>query len=84
MIAVVEQLRGRPERAGRPLAAARHLGGAADLPIPFRTPASWALYRHYLPIVRAALGPDEARRAREGGRAMTLDAALAYALDGLD
>ncbi len=84
MIAVVEQLRGRPERAGRLLAAARHLGGAADLPIPFRTPASWALYRHYLPIVRAALGPDEARRAREGGRAMTLDAALAYALDGLD
>jgi len=83
MMAVVEHLRGRPERAGRLLAASRHIGGAANLPIPFRTPAHWALYRHYLPIVRAALGPEESRRAREEGRAMTLDSALAYALDGL-
>jgi predicted ATPase/class 3 adenylate cyclase len=84
IVAVVEQLRGRPERAGRLLAAARYLGGASDLPVPFRSPASWALYRHYLPQVRAALGPEAARRARDEGRAMTLDAALAYALDGLD
>jgi len=84
MIAVVEQLRGHPDRAGRLLAASRHLGGAVDLPIPFRTPAHWALYRHYLPLVRAALGPaEESRRAREEGRAMTLDDALAYALEGL-
>jgi len=83
MIAVVEQLRGHPDRAGRLLAASRHLGGAVNLPIPFRTPAHWALYRHYLPRVRAALGPDEARRARDEGRAMTLDVALAYALEGL-
>lgn len=83
LFGVVEQLRGRPERAGRLLAAARHLGGAADLAIPFRSPASWALYRHYLPIVRAALGPQNARRARNEGRAMTLDEALRYALAGL-
>jgi predicted ATPase/class 3 adenylate cyclase len=83
IVAVVEHLRGRPERAGRLLAAARYLGGAADLPIPFRSPASWALYRHYLPRVRAALGPDESRRARDEGRAMTLDEALAYAVEGL-
>jgi hypothetical protein len=83
MIAAVEHLRGRPERAGRLFAAARYLGGAADLPIPFRTPASVALYRHYLPRVRETLGPDEARRARDEGRAMTLDEALAYALEGL-
>ena len=83
MFAYVEYLRGRPERAGRLLGAARYLAGAADLPVPFRTPGSMSLYRHYLPIVRAALGPDEARRARNEGRAMTLDGALAYALDGL-
>ena len=80
---VVEHLRGRSERAGRLLGAARYLGGAINLPIPFRTPASWALYRHYLPLVREALGPEEARRARDEGRAMTLDDALAYALEGL-
>ena len=42
-----------------------------------------SLYRHYLPLVRAALGADEAHRARDEGRRMTLDAALAYALEGL-
>jgi hypothetical protein len=30
-----------------------------------------------------ALGPDEARRAREEGRAMSLDDAAASALEGL-
>jgi predicted ATPase/class 3 adenylate cyclase len=83
IVGVVEQLRGHPERAGRLLAAARYLGGAADLPIPFRTPASTAFYSHYLPIVRAALGPLESRRARDEGRALTLDDALAYALESL-
>jgi hypothetical protein len=42
-----------------------------------------SFYRHYLPIVRATLGPDEARRARNDGRTMTLDDALAYALESL-
>jgi hypothetical protein len=84
MFAYVEHLRGRPLRASRLLGATRHLGGAAGLQIPFRTPASWALYRHYLPLVRAALEPDEARRARDEGRAMSLDEALTYALEGLD
>ena len=83
VIAVAEHLLGHPERAGRLLGAARHLGGATKLPIPFRTPGSMSLYSHYLPIVREALGPDEARRARDEGRAMTLDDALAYALEGL-
>jgi hypothetical protein len=83
MFAYAAHLLGRPERAGRLLGAARYLGGAADLPIPFRTPGSMSLYRHYLPLVRAALGTDEAHRARSEGRRMTLDAALAYALEGL-
>jgi hypothetical protein len=42
-----------------------------------------SFYRHYLPIVRAVLGPEEGRRARDEGRAMTPDDALAYALEGL-
>ena len=71
------------DRRERLLGAARYLGGAKDLPIPFRTPASWSMYRHYLPRVRAALGPDEGRRARDEGRAMTLDTAFAYALESL-
>ena len=83
MVAIVDHLQGRHERAGRLLAAARYLGGAADLPIPFRTPGTMSFYRHYLPLVRSALGSDEARRARAEGRAMTVDEALVYALEGL-
>ena len=82
MAAVVEHLRGNPQRAGRLLAASRHLAGATDRSIPFRTPAHWAFYRHYQPLVRAALGPEEARRARDEGQAMSLDEALAYATEG--
>ena len=83
MVAVVEYLRGDPQRAGRLLAASRHLAAATDRSIPFRTPAHWAFYRHYQPLVRAALGPEEARRARDEGQAMTLDYAMAYAMEGL-
>jgi len=82
--AVVEHLRGRPDRAGRLLGASRTLGGARSTEIPFRTPGSVSLYRHYRPLVRAALGRDEARRARDEGQSMTLDAALAYAREGLE
>lgn len=86
MVAVVEQLRGRSERAGRLFAAVRYLGGAADLPVPFRTPGTMSLYRHYLPLVRTSLGTEEARSALDGGRAMASDDAHAhaYALAGLD
>ncbi len=83
MVAVIEQLRGDPQRAGRLLAASRHLAGATDRSIPFRSPAHWAFFRHYQPLVRAALGPDEARRARTEGQAMTLDYAMAYAMEAL-
>jgi predicted ATPase/class 3 adenylate cyclase len=83
VVGVVEQLRGRPERAGRLFAAVRYLGGAADLPIPFRTPGTMSFYRHYLPEVRAALGAEEGRRARDDGAAMPLEDALTYALAGL-
>jgi len=34
-------------------------------------------------LVRTALGTDQARRARDEGRAMTLDEAFSYALRGL-
>ena len=44
----------------------------------------WWLGGSIFPFVRAALGPEEARRVREEGRAMTLDDALVYALEGLD
>jgi predicted ATPase/class 3 adenylate cyclase len=82
--AVREHLLGRPDRAGRLLSASRTIGGAKATEIPFRTPASVSLYRHYLPAIRAALGKEQARRARDEGASMSLDTALAYALEGLD
>jgi predicted ATPase/class 3 adenylate cyclase len=81
MSAVLAYLEGHLERAGRLMAATRYLGGAAEKSIPFRTPASMSLYRHYLPRVREALGPERAHRVREAGRAMSLDEAWREALD---
>jgi len=81
--AVVEYLLGNPHRASRLLAASRRLAGAADRSIPFRTPSHWAFYRHYQPLVRAALGPEEGRRTRDEGQAMSMDEAMACAMAGL-
>jgi predicted ATPase/class 3 adenylate cyclase len=81
---VVAYLQGRFEPAGRLMAASRYLAGAADLPIPFRTPTSMSLYRRYLPLVREALGPEAAHAARQEGRAMTMDEAWSEALGDLD
>jgi predicted ATPase/class 3 adenylate cyclase len=82
--AVREYLLDRPERAGRLLSASRTIGGAKGEEIPFRTPGSVSLYRHYRPAIRAALGQEAARRARDEGASMSLETALAYALEGLD
>jgi predicted ATPase/class 3 adenylate cyclase len=84
LAAVVEHLRGRSDRAGRLFAASRSLGGARGMEIPFRTPGSVTLYRHYLPLVPEALGRDEARLARDEGQAMIRHVAFDYALEGLE
>jgi len=82
--AVREHLLGRHDRAGRLMSASRTIGGAKGTEIPFRTPANVSLYRHYRPAIRAALGQQEARKARDEGALMPVDTALAYALEGLD
>jgi tetratricopeptide (TPR) repeat protein len=66
-------------RAARLLAAARALGSHAI--VQFRSPDSYAVYRHYVRIVRAALTAEDAHRYRDEGRAMSTDEALAYALE---
>ena len=80
---VVAFLRSRPDRAGRLLGASRGRGAIEADSIRFRTPITVALYLRYTALVRAALGPEEAHRARDEGRAMTLDEAFDYALAGL-
>jgi len=77
-------LAGAAERAGRLLATGRHVGAAAQLAVPFSSPPNAALYRYYVPLVRAALGVDGARRAAAEGREMTSEQAVAYALETLD
>ena len=66
-------------RAARLLAAARALG--TDAVVQFRSPISYAVYRHYVRIVRAGLAPEDGKRYRDEGRAMSPDEALAYALE---
>jgi hypothetical protein len=81
--AIIEHLRGEPVRSARLMGAARSAGGADQELMAFRTPASMALYRRYLPLVRASLTPEAARHARDAGRAMTMDEAFDDALDGI-
>jgi predicted ATPase/class 3 adenylate cyclase len=47
--------------------------------LPNGSPAAWVLYRHYVPIVRAALGPDEAHRIRDEGARLSADEAFRLA-----
>lgn len=77
-------LGGDPARTSRLLAAGRHLGGARKMLTPFRTGQSYALYLHYVSLVRDSLGARDARRTRVEARAMSLDEAVAYALEGLE
>jgi predicted ATPase/class 3 adenylate cyclase len=67
-------LRGDWERAARLLAAAMSPGFISS-------PAAYVVYRHWVPKVREALGAQRARELREEGRAMSLQEAIAYALE---
>jgi hypothetical protein len=82
--AAVEAVARNYDRATRLLGAARWTGGIDRLQIRFRDPGTAVLYRHYVGVVREKLGPEEALRGRDEGRAMSPDEAVAYALDGLD
>jgi hypothetical protein len=77
-------LAGDAERASRLMAAGRHLGGAPQMATPFRSGHSYALYLHFIPKVRGALGAGPAHRTRAEGRAMSVEEATAYALEGLE
>ena len=73
-------LRGEVRRAGCLLGAARAIMGANGA---WRHPTGGALYLHYVRRVRDTLAPEIAERARSEGRAMSRDAAIAYALASL-
>ena len=62
------------ERAARLFAAAMQPGVLLSA-------AAYALYVHWLPRIRAELDGDRARALRAEGHAMSLDQALAYALE---
>jgi hypothetical protein len=66
-------MRGRFEEAARVLAASMRIGFIPLVP-------AYAVYRHFTPRVRAALGAERARALRDEGRAMSLDEARDYLL----
>jgi len=77
--ASIAAITGDHERAGRILAwlfANTYARGLAN-----GSPAAWVLYRHYVPIIRATLGSDDARRVRADGVALSDDEALRLALE---
>ena len=64
--ALMSWVRAHSFDAGRPVASGAH----------------YMLYRHFRGVVREALGPDEAQRARELGSKMSLEEALELAFEG--
>ncbi|MGH2725665.1 MAG: ATP-binding protein, partial [Actinomycetota bacterium] len=79
--AACASLEGDYERASRLLAAATNAEPGSMFIV--WTPSGWPLYRHYLAMVRDALGRERARELRAEGQAMALDQAVAYALEEL-
>ena len=77
----VEVELGGADRASRLLAAGVRPGNIGAT-TGMRSPPGLVIYMHTRDAVRRALPPDERRRLREEGRAMSLDHAVAYALDG--
>jgi hypothetical protein len=75
-LGAIEAVAGKYERASVMLAAGRSLG--RNRLSGFRTPMSYAIYAHYVPLVRNNLDPRAARRSRDCGREMTLEQALEY------
>ena len=70
VVAAALALRGDDEVASTVLAAA-----GAHHELPFRTPGHYAIFRHYGRLLRRRLGDDLARRCRDEGRRLSLDAA---------
>jgi hypothetical protein len=68
----------QPERAARLLGAATGLREAIGAP---RPPTAQAYYEHTLAAVRASLNGETLEAAHAAGRAMTLEQAVAYALE---
>ena len=68
----------QPVRAARLLGAAEAVREAIGLPLP---PATQAGYQHIVEAVRTQLGEGEFRAAWAEGQAMTLEQAIAYALE---
>lgn len=72
---------GDPLTCARLLSAAVSTGDAADAPFGFRSPASYALYRHHRGGVRRQLSPEDGQRGRDEGAAMRSTEAVAAALE---
>jgi predicted ATPase/class 3 adenylate cyclase len=75
-------LSGDPARASRLLGWVRSRTFDAGLVLP--SPPGYALYDHYVGLVRQTLDRDEARRCLAEGRAMSQDLAIALAREGTD
>jgi hypothetical protein len=74
--AILAWYEGRPERTSRLLARAI----SSNHPVVrFRSPATYALWRHFRGLVRRQLDPATAHRCRDEGRAMSEESAIRYA-----
>ena len=80
-VAVVAALAGHHGQASRLLWWVR--SRTLDRFIPLRTPVNYVTYRYYVKLIRAALGHEDAARAREEGRAMSESDAYALAMEVL-
>jgi non-specific serine/threonine protein kinase len=79
-LAVVASARGEAERSGHLIGAAEGLHEAVGVPVYVYYEPHRSLYESTVATVRAKLGEEDFEEARERGRAMTFEQAVAYAL----
>jgi non-specific serine/threonine protein kinase len=77
-LGMAEAMRGRPERAARLIGSGDALAAVLGVST---YPSVQALYDQWVSAVRVELGDAAWNRAQEEGRAMTLEQAIAYALE---
>jgi non-specific serine/threonine protein kinase len=83
-LAVVANLRGEAERSGRLIGAAEGLHEAVEVPVYSYYEPHRSMYERTMATVRSQLGEEAFEEARERGREMTFDQAIAYALSIAD
>jgi glutamate formiminotransferase len=78
----IRNARGEAERSGRLIGAPEGLHEAVGVPVYLYYEPHRSRYERTVAAVRSQMGEEAFEEARNGGRAMTFEQTVAYALEG--